>query len=355
MTEVTKKKKRRLFAGRRIKLPLVIYILLLIISAVIVSNYGGAFSYVLFFAVLLYIPVSLACILTSYITLMIYQDLDTRLLYKNKTEKYKLIMENVGFLPTGGIRFFHDDSTAFKEEFVSETFWLMPGSKKEIDNEILCKYAGNYEAGILSVELRDVFGIFKFKYNIKSVLRVSVLPTVTSVAYEEISRILSTGIYQKSVFQLDRLEDFPGNDTRKYAPGDPLNSVHWKNYARSGKLLVRLPERTDSDMVSLVLLPYGNDEKEQKRIKRDYFLEILVSVAWYFAEQKKPLMIYYYNSGVKTFLVDGPESFQRLYIEELGRLYSELTPKMQEDLMGEASGRSVSILLKEEDGSLCLM
>ena len=346
---------------QRKNVPLFIYIVLLVASTIIVSNIGGAFFYVLFYAFLFYPVVSFLCILENIFCIRIYQDIDGRLLYKGKEEKYEIVIENVGIIPTGEIRLIYGDTTSFRDDYTKEKMLLLPREKKRIKTGITCKYAGSYEAGISHMILQDIFGIVKLKIKLSTALRVHVLPAVTNVANAEMSRLLAEPMYRRSFFKLDKTEEHPGNDMRKYVPGDPVKSIHWKNYARTGEAFVRLPENADSDMVRLALVVDKEGEnkdkeaKAEKVIRRDYFLEYLVSVAWYFAEQKKPLMVYFHNGGVKTFLVDGPDSFYIFYTESINRLGSEMTEEMESELLTEAHGEEICLALREEDGKLCRM
>ena len=60
-------------------LPRIIYALLLIGSGVLVSNKGGSFSYVLFFSILLYLPIAAAYIGYTMWALHIYQDMEEKM------------------------------------------------------------------------------------------------------------------------------------------------------------------------------------------------------------------------------------------------------------------------------------
>ena len=50
-------------------------------------------------------------------------------------------------------------------------------------------------------------------------------------------------------------------DMRRYAPGDPQRFILWKAFAKSRKLLIRTPERAESNepAVALVLLTTQQD------------------------------------------------------------------------------------------------
>ena len=341
----------------RVTLPRVIYIVLLIGTCILVSNKGGAFSYVLFFSVLFYAPISFAYILYTMWALHIFQDMEGRLMYKNTSKNYQIQIENAGFLPISGIRLFYSDvTTLFKDEFTTDSFQLMPKESIYIETELTCRYAGNYTAGIERIELEDFFGIFKIKFGLQTPLRVSVLPVVTDIAVKDITRILDESMMGRNIFRLDLTENFLGNDLRKYMQGDSLNTIHWKNYARTGELMVRLPEKQNSDMLSLILITEdtGDDVEDIKR--RDIYLEYLVSVANYFAHMKKPVRIIYPDSGIKTFTIEDYKSFREFYHDRLRRIHGAIDEDTEKAMLDKSlESISVRVMFKEKDNLLCLI
>ena len=342
----------RYLAKHRKRLPLILYIALLTAATIYVSFRGGNFSYVLFYVVLLYPLVSLVIILASFFSIRIYQDIDGRLLYKNREISFEFVIENIGFIPISGIRLYHDEATSFRDDFTMERLKLLPGEKIRIDTKLTCKYAGGYESGVLRMSMSDMFGIMHLGFNIKSFLRVNVLPSVTDIARADVNMVLENRLYRSNVISLDTYEDYPGNELRKYAAGDPLNRVHWKNYARSGRMMVRLPDRAESDMPGLVLIPKEDEDRRQHFISRDFFLEYVISIVWYFTEQKKPLLIYYYNGGVRNVIISGVDSFQRFYMEELGRINVMPAEDEEKELMESVISGGTTLIFREADMKL---
>ena len=345
-----KKDKTELSLRCKKKIPLLIYLILLAGSAVLISFRGGAFSYVLFFAVLIYIPVALLQILYTRIMLRVYQEVTVRLLYKNTAVPYQISIENAGPVPIGGLRLIRDRKvTHFKEDFTTEVFRLLPKESRAIETEISCRYAGSYTVGVARIAISDCFGIIKISYDIPAPLRLHVLPTVTDIAVEDIGRMLSENMNHNSAYKMDKREDYPGNELRKYMDGDPISYVHWKNYARTGEMYVRLPDRQDSEMMTMVVV----SDNDPSITERDYMLEYVVSAANYFVGQSKPVRFMYYASGVKDFLIDGYDSFSRFYFEKLSEIGREAVPEAEEKLM-EALRESggIAAVFHEETGEI---
>jgi len=163
---------------------------------------------------------------------------------------------------------------------------------------------------------------------------VQVLPLVNPETAEDAVKVVLNLASDTSGGRMKEQESILGNDLRTYVPGDPLKRIHWKNYARSGELFVRLPEEKDLALVSVVLRtrPMEVDPRktekpdpekvrawqEKRLMERDHFLTMAVSVAAYFAEQKRPVQFFYYNAGIMRTLVEDYEGLTRL-CQELSR------------------------------------
>ncbi len=329
----------------------IIYLIMLILSVVLVSNRGGAFFYVFFYGMIIYLPISFLYLVYVAYSIRISQELDERLFRKGTDRTYKLIIENAGLLPVGSISLLISDTAAtFRECFTDRLYSLMPHEVIRLDNVLFCRYAGSYEIGISDIQIRDPFKIIEVTYKVSTPLRVSVLPQVTDIAVTDINKIYSD-MGLKAV-GID--EDFLGNDLRKYMPGDSRNTIHWKTYARTKKLYVRLPEKKTSQMLSLVIIKDSILPGEEGLIRRDYFLEYIVSIMNYFARNRKPLEIVYYDSGVKSCIIDGYDSFQKAYYDVIRRIISK--PMSDEetglaDIKENVSSRK--LVIKEKDMVIC--
>lgn len=91
-----------------------------------------------------------------------------------------------------------------------------------------------------SLEIRDVFGLCAFKLVSEGHVEVDVLPHVGALRSLPMLRSLAGGDdlpHPMGLLAGDRL------DLRRYAPGDSARFIHWKVFARTQKLVVRVPER----------------------------------------------------------------------------------------------------------------
>ena len=114
--------------GYKKRIPLLVYLLILVGTAVLISFRGGAFSYVLFFATLAYIPAAAIQIVYAFSMIRVYQEVNVRLVYKNSAVPYSISMENAGPIPIGGLRLIRDrEFTHFKKGFHRRGFQASPG------------------------------------------------------------------------------------------------------------------------------------------------------------------------------------------------------------------------------------
>lgn len=328
--------------------PVIIYIALLVAATINVSSRGGTFSYVFFYAVLLYLPLSFIYIIYIFLALKVYQETTGKLIQKGTAEDYQLVIENSGPIPISDITFYYnEDITHFPEDFTVESFRLLPREKVTVDAKIICRYAGSYDAGVEGYTVQDIFGILRFKKKVKIPIRVHVLPVITNVAENVIEKLMHDE-KNGNLFSLRTPENHLGNDVRKYMEGDSLNRVHWKNYAKTRELYVRLPEKQESEMISMVLISELMDGTLDSIKLRDRYLEYLVSIAEYFGMKQKPLMIFYYYVGVKSYVIDSPETFHEFYTELLTKVGSKSAVGHEEEMLEEVSKKAGNIVIFRE-------
>ncbi len=299
---------------RRPRLPQVLYILFLLASAVYVSRRGGAFSYMLFYFLLFYPLLAILYLLLTRASIRIYQDLDLRELKKFREEPYHLVVENAGLLPAIGIRLFAKRAE-FREDMTGTEFSLQPGEKFRFDTGITCRYAGSYEIGIIKLVFNDCFDLIRIPLNLKSPLRVQVLPSFTGDCAGDVEQALKDLYLGSAAGNSADTESILGNDMVPYSPGDPLKRIHWKNYARSRELFVRLPEARPTQMICVVLLSRPAGEDDDSLNARDEFIEYSLSVANAFLSEQRPVQFLFYNAGVKRIPVEDYEGLNRLSFE----------------------------------------
>jgi hypothetical protein len=126
---------------------------------------------------------------------------------------------------------------------------LVPAGQAEVSTQLEGKTLteqlrfhdhGDVREVLRRIEVRDVLGLTSLALRAPSRVEIDVLPHLGAFRTLPLLYSLSGGDdipHPLGVDQGDRLE------LKRYAPGDPARFIHWKVYARTGKLVVRMPER----------------------------------------------------------------------------------------------------------------
>jgi hypothetical protein len=94
---------------------------------------------------------------------------------------------------------------------------------------------------VRAFEVADVFGLWRFGWHHGVSVSLRILPAPRALRRLDLSRSLRAGdalAHPAGRPEGDRLE------IRRYVPGDPARHILWKVWARTGRLNVRLPERS---------------------------------------------------------------------------------------------------------------
>lgn len=128
---------------------------------------------------------------------------------------------------------------------------LMPGRSLRLQYTIRCPRRGYHRIGPTMLESGDVFGLIKrFRTGVQQDY-VSVLPTIAYIETFKVSARRPQGPVRIS----NRIYEDPTRiaGLREYAPGDPLNRIHWKASARTGDLYVKQNEPSNVLGATLML------------------------------------------------------------------------------------------------------
>ena len=144
--------------------------------------------------------------------------------------------------------------------------FLMPGHSVTLEYRLQCPRRGYHRIGPLLMESGDLFGLQRrFRTGVQQDY-LSVLPTVAYIDTFNVATKRPHGPVRLS----NRIYTDPTriNSIREYVPGDPLNSIHWKATARTGKLHVKTYEPSSVIGGTLVLdlhdASYKPDRKEER-------------------------------------------------------------------------------------------
>ena len=138
---------------------------------------------------------------------------------------------------------------------------LQAGGAQSILYQLTCNRRGYYQLGPLVMETGDLFGLHR-RYRVLSKPHfLLVYPKVLPIEGFDIASKRPIGEVRMSY----RLYEDPTRiaGVRQYEPGDPLNRVHWKATARTGKLHSKIYEPSTVAGVT-ILLEFHQDAHDRR-------------------------------------------------------------------------------------------
>jgi uncharacterized protein (DUF58 family) len=137
---------------------------------------------------------------------------------------------------------------------------LGPGQTTKIEYTLRCPLRGHYTIGPISVRYRNAFDLFVSESKIDDICNITVFPQI-----REIEDAMLRADVPKMYTGATTLKT-PGSgmefySLREYLSTDPLRSINWKAYARTGDLMVNQKTRDAVTDVFVIL-----DTREVSRI-----------------------------------------------------------------------------------------
>ena len=294
----------------------IIWALLWILSMVVISFWGGPVSYGLFATLSLVFAFSLIYLLIVYIFFHIYQRTDGKEFVVNETIPFYFSLVNDYYFPFSGVRvkFFSSFSTINGLNDETE-YELMPKTGINKETTLVCRYKGEYEVGIKSVEIQDYFRLFKFSYKNKETKRIVVLPQLVYLErlgdfdVESAVRESDSGNTENDVL------------VRNYTEGDDVRFINWTQTARTGNLMVRTKTGTEQNGVSVIMdtCRYSKDNLIYIPLENK-IVETALALSLYFSKQNLSVSEYHIISASATAplavknTVDSNDSFDEFYL-----------------------------------------
>ncbi len=229
-----------------------------VLSVILISNYGGAVSYGIFFGISLIPVISLLYALCVYFRFRIFQQIQSRDIICRQAVPYYFVLQNEDYYGFAGVKARMFSSLSYVEDIPDDMeYELLPGDRYTYETKLVCKYRGEYEVGVKEVIITDFFRLFTFKYKLMETIKALVQPRM--IHLEELNSIsdIVTFVQKENPFA----DTEPDVVVRDYMPGDPIKYIHWKATAREQKLKVRNRIGEEKQMVCLFYEPkrYSSD------------------------------------------------------------------------------------------------
>lgn len=267
----------------------IVLICFIVGSTVFVSYYGGPVPYMLFTFFWSLPLISFLYTLYVYFRFTFIQKVEQTKIVKGEPFPFYFQLCNEDFVSYTAIRvcFFSDRSEVLSFDETTE-FCLLPGEKREVVTELVCKYRGEYHTGIRSVVITDFLNIMRIKYPVMSKFQVTVLPRKISIKDQP---ILVTDEDEKKAGKQFAGEEVADARVHPYVKGESLKRVHWKASARTGELMTRQyhSEQKKQIVVCMDLSKTDGAELERARIE-DGVIEEALAIANYSLDEKIPCL-----------------------------------------------------------------
>ena len=267
----------------------IIFAILWILSLVAVSFFGGPVSYGVFFLLTLVPVVSLFYLLMVFAFFRIYQEMDSKNLVANHTAPYYFILKNEFPFSFSGIRVrFFSSFSSLSDLDDGVEYELLPKTGIKKQTSMVCKYRGEYEVGIKTIELRDFFCLFRIRFHNKETLRVIVKPDIVKLS--ALNSLNPADVMTREASLHPTRADVL---VRPYVPGDDVRYVHWKESARTGELMVRQMIGEEKEGIGIVLCAARTSEDEKVYLPvENKMLEAAIALSLFFTGKNTPVHSY---------------------------------------------------------------
>ena len=323
----------------------IILIILWILSLVGISFFGGTVSYGFFAAVTLVPAVSFIYLLLVFLRFKIYQRMDSRRVVADELSDFYITLQNEDYFAFTSIRMIlYSGFSELEGIDGSVEYELMPRTGIKRDTKLLCRYRGEYEAGVKEVVIRDFLNLFSFTYRNPEPFRVTVLPKIVvldSVKTVEESLGLMAETYSAA--------GEPDVVVREYQPGDDARMIHWRASAGKGKLLVRKTVGIEKQGISVVMEPGRySDDPEIFLPLENRICEIVIALTMYYLNARTPVSVFLFQDELSVDRVRDTDGFNAFYTNVSAYRFEERPDKqgrMAELLSGSSAVADSKILI----------
>lgn len=238
-------------------------------------------------------------------------------------------------------------------------FNLSPKSSIRFDLPLHCVYRGEYNIGMTTVEVHDIFGLFHITYDMRLLpyyrqKKLTVYPRLITIPFlpagTRDAKLISGGI--RKGFEAG--ESYAG--LRQYRPGDALKRVHWPASARQREILIR---NYDSPMETAALIAIDvsvqNLEGEDTLRYADLACECAAAIAYYCLHMGYTVKLMDSDPEHPVLEEQGQGAFQYLY-DWLAVLSfggeSSLSARIRTETVSLAGLRAVYVLTHRQNDAL---
>ena len=281
-----------------------------ILSIIGISLRGGPVTYGIFF-LLTFLPVSSLFYIWLVILLFkIFQDLEGKELTANHPAVFRFVLQNESFLLFSGVRVrFYSDFSEISGLSDDIEYELMPKERIERKTDLVCKYRGNYEVGVRTIEVTDFFRFFTIAYRNPEPLRLKVKPDIVHLMELNHTEILVNAVKDSRIHpnEADVL-------MREYVAGDDPRLINWKASGAQGKLMIRERIGEQQEGIGILMDPHRySDRMEDYLPLENRMLETVIALNLFLMEQGIPVETVIREDRTEYINVDPHIGFDAFY------------------------------------------
>lgn len=199
----------------------------------------------------------------------------------------------VGFSNGSPLVFFRLEPRFFISDLFGEvvfempaTMTLMPFEKRDFRFQARFDHVGSYTAGVSTIVIGDLLGLFSKRIENGEHHQVEVLPRLFDVSRAELANV---SVQESNrAFQPLVTDDMDYAGVREYRWGDPLKTIHWKLSARAddSEYYTRLFETFSNPGLSIIIDPQSEEhDSETLMFMFDALVESALSINDYAHQQ----------------------------------------------------------------------
>ena len=166
---------------------------------------------------------------------------------------FKVNISNKSFLLLSRVEpvFYISDLFGSDESLIKRVTTLAPFEDRDFEFSLRFDHIGVYSAGLRSIKVYDLLGLFTHTMTNAKRYEVTVTPRLYHLRDFRVSNELMSESQKMLTPIINDGMDYAG--MRDYEMGDPMKSVHWKMSARSKKLMTKLHETYVNPTLTIVM------------------------------------------------------------------------------------------------------
>lgn len=269
---------------------------------------GGNLPYSIFYVFLITIVLGIVYMIITKRSIYAKFKYESRFYNVGDSTNITIVVENTGVIPTPYVYVESKVLRSLMGGYRGELIFLGVDKNVWINNEIFFAKRGIYDFSNISLEVNDLFCIFKAVKNIHSKLEINVYPKV-----HDLSNISLSGkdCYENVINSKSGIDDFTLiKDIRKYNVGDNLKKVHWKLSAKHGEMYVKNFDAISGKECNLFInMHIDNLRMDLNGIIEEDMVDFSVSLTKYMMNSRIKTKLFIHAKEQKNIEVECKEDF----------------------------------------------